>query len=98
MKEAGNYLEHVVKDVDRFDTDPEYRNGWLAGEAEGIRMQQQADAASSRCQAEEIAKESQSDVNAIGKEVMKDVDTSAVKSLEKRLPLPLSRRSFAGSR
>ena len=98
MKEAGNYLEHVVKDLDRFDTDPEYRNGWLAGEAEGIRMQQQADAASSRCQAEEIAKESQSDVNAIGKEVMKDVDTSAVKSLEKRLPLPLSRRSFAGSR
>ena len=83
MKEAGNYLEHIVKDLDRFETDPEYRNGWLAGEAEGIRMQQQANAASNSYQAGEIAKESQPDAKAIGKEAMKDVDTSALKSLEK---------------
>jgi hypothetical protein len=45
MKEAGNYLEHVVKDRQRFEEDAEYRTGWLAGEQEGIRIQQQADAA-----------------------------------------------------
>ncbi len=83
MKEAGNYLEHIVKDLDRFETDPDYRNGWLAGEAEGIRMQQQANAASNSYQAGEIAKDSQLDTKAIGREAMKDVDTSELKSLEK---------------
>ena len=39
MKEAGNYLEHMVKDGKRFEEDAEYRAGWLAGEQEGIRIQ-----------------------------------------------------------
>jgi hypothetical protein len=35
MNEAGNYLEHMVKDTRKFAEDPDYRAGWDAGEAEG---------------------------------------------------------------
>jgi hypothetical protein len=86
MKEAGNYLEHMVKDVQRFASDVEYREGWLAGEAEGIRIQNEANAVSGAYQGQKIRKESDEyrpDANAIGNEVMKDVDTSTLKSLEK---------------
>ena len=35
LKEAGNNYEHYIKDVKRFESDADYREGWLAGEAEG---------------------------------------------------------------
>ena len=43
MKEAGNYLEHMVKDTKRFEEDADYREGWLAGEQEGMGHPFQAD-------------------------------------------------------
>ena len=42
MKEEGNYFEHYIRDIERFKTDSEYKAGWLAGEAEGKRLQKQA--------------------------------------------------------
>lgn len=83
MKEAGNYLEHRVQDLHRFETDADYKTGWLAGEAEGIRMQEQANAASNSYQADKIARDSKVDVDAIGKKATKGIDTSTLKSLEK---------------
>ncbi len=45
MKEAGNNWEHYIKDTERFDSDADYREGWLAGVEAGKRLQQQATAA-----------------------------------------------------
>jgi hypothetical protein len=42
MKEEGNYFEHYIRDIERFKTDSEYKAGWIAGEAEGKRLQKQA--------------------------------------------------------
>jgi len=83
MKEAGNYLEHMVKDTQRFSKDPEYREGWLAGEAEGKRMQQEANAAVGTYHGNKIRKDSELDPNAIGKDVTKDVDTKTLENLYK---------------
>jgi len=83
MKEAGNYLEHMVKDTRRFAEDPEYREGWLAGEDEGMRMQKEANAAVGGYHGYKIQKESEVDANAIGKDVMKDVDTKSLENLYK---------------
>ena len=83
MKEAGNYLEHVVKDVQRYAEDAQYREGWLSGEAEGIRMQEAANAAIGGYHGRKIQKESEVDANAIGKDVMKDVDTKSLENLYK---------------
>jgi len=84
MKEAGNYLEHMVKDAQRFSKDAGYREGWLAGEAEGKQMQQEADAAVGTYHGYKIQKDAEVDPNAIGKDVTKDVDTSTIKNLYKK--------------
>lgn len=85
MQEAGNFLEHFVQDQARFESDPEYREGWLAGEAEGKRIQQEANAAVGVYSSYTIGKEvhKQTDFKNIGKKAVKDVDTSALKELEK---------------
>lgn len=83
MKEAGNYLEHKVKDTQRFAEDAEYKEGWLAGEAEGMRMQKDANAAVGTYHGSKIQKEAEPDANAIGKDVMKDVDPATLDNLYK---------------
>lgn len=85
MQEAGNFLEHFVQDQTRFEQDLEYREGWLAGEAEGKRMQQEANTAVGVYSAYEIGKEvgKSTDYDKIGKKAVKDVDTSLLKNLEK---------------
>ena len=85
MQEAGNFLEHFVQDQTRFETDPEYRTGWLAGEAEGKRIQLEANGAVGVYSAYEIGKEvdKSTDYDKIGKKAVKDVDTSTLKTLEK---------------
>ena len=89
MKEEGNNFEHYIRDVERFKTDSEYKAGWLAGEAEGKRLQKQADeigaaagGAYSGYKTNEEVKKTQ-DFDQIGKDALKDVDTSELKSLEK---------------
>ena len=86
MKEAGNYLEHVVKDVQRFEQDADYKAGWLAGEQEGIRMQQQANAAVGSAEGYRIAKEAdksvEKDIEKAARSAIKDVDTDSLKTLK----------------
>jgi hypothetical protein len=85
MQEAGNFLEHFVQDQTRFESDPEYREGWLAGETEGKRIQREANGAVGVYSAYDIGKEAgkATDYDKIGEEAVKDVDTSSLKSLEK---------------
>lgn len=90
MKEAGNDFEHYIKDYERFDTDAEYREGWTAGEAEGLELQQQADAIGGAAsgayggyQVQKGIDKSKVHPKKIAKDVMKDVDTGELKALEK---------------
>ena len=83
MKEAGNYLEHMVKDQQRFDTDPDYKSGWLDGEAECKRMQQQADAAVGNAGAYQIGKDVEKSQHDMAKDAVKGVDTSGLEVLRK---------------
>ena len=85
MREAGNYFEHTVKDVSRFESDSEYRSGWLAGEAEGIRIQQEANAIAGAAGTANImneAKKHEPNAKAISRKAMKGVDTSTLKNLK----------------
>ncbi|MEP5567286.1 MAG: hypothetical protein ABJN62_05575 [Halioglobus sp.] len=90
MKEAGNDWEHYLRDQERFESDNEYREGWLAGEAEGKTLQQQAEAVGNSAAGAYSGYEINKEVNKakphpdkIAKDVMKDVDTGELKSLEK---------------
>ena len=89
MREAGSQFEHYIRDEDKFGSDADYRSGWLAGEAEGKRLQAQAVAigrtAAGVYQAVEIDKEvdKATDFDGIAKDAVKDVDTSALKELER---------------
>ncbi len=85
MQEAGNFLEHFVQDEMRFSSDPDYREGWLAGEAEGKRIQQESNAAVGVYSSYQIGREidKTTDYDQIGQDAVKDIDTSTLKSLEK---------------
>jgi hypothetical protein len=83
MKEAGNYLEHIVKDTQRFKDDTDYQAGWLAGEVEGIRIQQQANAASNSYNAGKAADKAGPHPHDAMKDAMKGVNTDDLKVLEK---------------
>lgn len=89
MKEQGNNYEHYIRDVERFEKDAEYKAGWLAGEAEGKKLQKQATeigaVAAGAYSGYKINKEvkKNQDVDQIGKDVLKGVDTSDLEALEK---------------
>ena len=88
LKEAGNHYEHYMKDTERFESDSEYRDGWLAGEAEGKKLQAQAvaagNAAAGAYGAHQIGKEiDKHDPDRVAKDAVKEVDTDALESLEK---------------
>ena len=88
MEEGGNHYEHYIKDTERFQSDLEYRNGWLAGEAEGKKLQAQAvaagNAAAGAYSAHQVGKEiNKNDPDRAAKGAMKGIDTVALKSLEK---------------
>lgn len=88
LSEAGNHYEHYIKDIERFDTDADYKAGWLAGEAEGKKLQAQAqtvgNAAAGAYAGQQIGKEiDKNDPDKIARDAVKGVDTDALKSLEK---------------
>ena len=85
MQEAGNFLEHFIQDQVRFEADQQYREGWLAGEAEGKRIQKEADAAVGVYSSYKIGQEvdKSTDFKKIGKKTVKEADTSTLKKLEK---------------
>ena len=86
MAEAGNYLEHVVKNSQRYANDAEYRAGWLAGESEGKQMQAEANAAAGAYTGSQINKEYKKshDYDAIGRDAMKGVDPKNLEPLYKK--------------
>lgn len=89
MREAGNNFEHFVQDRNRYDADDEYREGWLAGEAEGKQMQAQADAVGNAAAvgiAVDAAKQSSKHSGMSKKEIeraTRDIDTSGLENLGK---------------
>ena len=85
MAEAGNYLEHVVKNSQRYANDAEYRAGWLAGEAEGKQMQQEANVAAGAYTGSQIKNEYKKsrDYDAIGRDAVKGVDPKSLEPLYK---------------
>ncbi|MEL7043901.1 MAG: hypothetical protein AAGL66_02635 [Pseudomonadota bacterium] len=89
MKEAGNNFEHCIRDSERFSADADYRDGWLAGEEEGKRIQQQAvaigNAAAGAYGAAKVDKAiERQDPENVTKDAGKGVDTDALKVLEKQ--------------
>lgn len=88
LKEAGNHYEHYIKDAERFQSDNEYRDGWLAGEAEGEKLQAQAVAAGNVAAGAystyQIGKEvDKHDPEKAAKDAVKGVDAGTLKALEK---------------
>jgi len=86
MAEAGNYLEHVVKNSQRYANDAEYMTGWLVGEAEGKQMQEEANAAAGAYTGSQIKKEYKKshDYDAIGRDAMKGVAPKSLEPLYKK--------------
>lgn len=89
MREAGNSREHYIRDNQRFDTDSEYRAGWIAGETEGKSLQAQAqsigNSAAGAYSGQRISEEvdhAQPDPQKIANDVLQGVDTSELKSLQ----------------
>ena len=90
MSEGGNRWEHYIRDTERFDEDSQYRDGWLAGEAEGMKLQAQAkavgEAVGNGYSGYRIGQEAQKagpHPKAAVEEAMKGVDTGTLKALEK---------------
>jgi hypothetical protein len=89
IKEAGNAFDHYIRDHERYADDTEYRRGWLDGEAEGKRLQAQADAVgramggayTAAKVSDEVDK--QNDPGRAAKKALKDTDTSTLKNLGK---------------
>ena len=87
LKEAGNHYEQFIKDTERFDADAEYRAGWLAGEAEGKKLQAQAvaagNAAAGAAAGYSIGKEvEKNEPDKVARDAVKGVDTEVLKGLE----------------
>ncbi len=89
MKEEGNAYEHYIRDETRFADDPDYKAGWLAGESEGKRLQDEAvaigNAAAGAYSASESSKhhDSGSDIDKVAKDAVKGVDTTGMDQLGK---------------
>lgn len=88
MSEQGNAWEHYIRDQARYQSDANYRSGWLAGEAEGKRLQSQASAignsAAGAYSYESIHKEvqHQTDFDNIAHGATKGVDTDSLNTLK----------------
>lgn len=88
MSEAGNDFESYIRDIERYENDEQYRSGWLAGEQEGKKLQNQAvdigNSIGNAYGSSQVAKEAKkhSDADKVAKDVIKKVDTKNLKSLE----------------
>lgn len=88
MREQGNVFEHFIQDRERYESDQEYREGWLAGEAEGKKVQLQADmVGGAAAGAYSATKNSKKDHSHGAKDAMnkavRNVDTSELEKLAK---------------
>lgn len=82
MKEEGNHYEHFIKDEQRFQSDQEYREGWLAGEVEGKKLQDQAAAVGQGLATGYSSQSETQSADDIAQDAVKGVDTSGIEALE----------------
>ena len=88
IKEAGNNFDHYIRDEERFASDKDYQSGWLAGETEGKKLQNQAAnigaAAGAAYSGAAINKElKKQDPEKAAKDTVSDMDTSGLEGLGK---------------
>ena len=89
MEEAGNNFSHYVKDEERYQSEPDYRAGWDAGETEGETLEAEAEsvgkAAATGMAVDSINKETQksTDMDRVAKDAVKGVDTTGMDALGK---------------
>ena len=89
MSEEGNYFEHYIRDNARFVDDPDYQQGWIAGESEGKRLQDQPAAVGTAIggaySGSQINKEvnKNQDFDKTARDAVKGVDTSGMENLGK---------------
>ena len=89
MEEAGNNFSKYVKDEQRYASEPDYRAGWDAGEAEGEALEKEAEsvgnAVAGGMEADSINKEvkKNTDMHKVAKDAVKGVDTTGMDALGK---------------
>ncbi|MEP1471667.1 MAG: hypothetical protein ABJK20_06390 [Halieaceae bacterium] len=89
MEEAGNNFSQYVKDEERYQSEPDYRTGWDAGEAEGEKLEEEAEnvgnAAATGMAAHSINKEvkKSTDMDKVARDAVKGVDTTGMDALGK---------------
>jgi len=85
MKEEGNVFEQFIRDQSSFENNPEYRDGWLAGEKEGQKLQYEANIASAAYSDYQAGKayDRSNNIDKIANDAIKDIDTSDLNELKK---------------
>ncbi|MCQ1059671.1 hypothetical protein LRP52_26940 [Photobacterium sp. ZSDE20] len=82
MQETGNNFENYIKDEKRYESDVDYKQGWLAGESEGKKLQAEATAVGKGIAGSYPLKTETTNPDDVAKEVLKGIDTSDLKSLK----------------
>ena len=82
MQETGNSFEDYIKDQNRFNSDADYKQGWLAGESEGKKLQDEATSIGKGLAGSYPQKNKSTNSDDVAKEALKSIDTSGVESLE----------------
>ena len=82
MQEAGNDFENYMKDEKRFDTDTDYKQGWLAGESEGKKLQDEATSIGKGIAGSYPQKTDSTNTDDMAKDALKGIDTSGLENLE----------------
>ena len=89
MVEAGNHYATYTRDEARYASDPEYKSGWDAGEAEGKKLEEEAEsvgnAVAGQMQTDSINKEvkKDTDMDKVARDAVKGVDTTGMDALGK---------------
>lgn len=82
MQEAGNDFENYMKDEKRFDSDTDYKQGWLAGESEGKKLQDEATSIGKGIAGSYPQKTDSTNADDMAKDALKGIDTSGLENLE----------------
>lgn len=82
MQETGNNFENYIKDEKRYESDADYKQGWVAGESEGKKLQSEAVAVGEGIAGSYPQKSKTTDAENVAKDVLKGVDTSDMKNLK----------------
>ena len=75
-------LENYIKDQKRYESDVDYKEGWLAGESEGKKLQAEAVAIGKGAASGYPQKSETTNLDDVAKEALQGVDTSSLKNLE----------------